>query len=648
MTNKIKINYENVNSKYHIIMLKIPFNKDKSIFENVNKLIDSIDLSKVFAVYRKGRGFILYILIDKTYKINLSEIFNIDLYQMMIEKYSMQVIYDCKLDNDSLLNLLLVGIKNAINNETLLNNLDGKLYEMIYTKGNQVVALLYSINDGCLNADVVTFEECYNKIGKRTFTINKNYMKVDNTQDSVFIIRNQKDKNKVSFFNAEKYSSFQETKLYKLNEIIRLFNKIYEGICNIEFEHIDMYEKKFTSISAKNRFYRDKSQNIVMEIGLNIIDNINNEEVIDLIELALNRKSINYTKSEELEYDKFNLNVIHNKTNSDKDSDKYLKSNTIVVQNITYEDALLKRGKIIDWKQFNNILDVILSEMVHKYEMNNKKIIQYNTNNRFLEKYIFGEIKKINEHYYRFELALNNDNMSFMDEHLSEKNQNKEMLYIKDKETNEVIEIEVMRQYPIVNTNELNKDYYSCYCNVVSSRDLADKIITLKNKRKKYDNVYDEFIYYINNHPDDTMANLREDVKRNLFPIENYIRKYGDALKYLNIDLYDKYGVFFNPLWRRAGSPYKNTFTNFKFKYDSNNGLIYYSANCSSPKQEMPNGLPFRRIKTKFSEEEINDYLMMLDVDNIRNGQNTVIPYPFKYLREYINYYIKCLKSETE
>ena len=85
LTNKIKINYENISEKYDVIMLKIPYNsKDKSIFDNINRFIDSIDFSKVFAIYRKGSCFSFYVLTDKLLKVNLEEIFSNDLYEMMI------------------------------------------------------------------------------------------------------------------------------------------------------------------------------------------------------------------------------------------------------------------------------------------------------------------------------------------------------------------------------------------------------------------------------------------------------------------------------------------------------------------------------------------------------------------------------------
>ena len=639
LTNKIKINYENINEKYDVILLKVPYNnKDKGIFEDINRFIDSIDFSKVFAIYRKGSGFSFYVLIEKFSNANLEEIFSIDLYNLMINKYCMQIIIDCKLDNDTLLNLLFAGIKNILNNEMVLSNLDGKLYEMISAKDNQIISLLYSINDGCLNADVVTFEECLDNSKRRAFSINKNFMRKVDPQTSIYVVKNTKDKNMVSFFNAEKYSLFQETKLYKLNELLNLFNKIYDGICNIEFENINMNERKFKSISAKNRFYRDKSLIFVRNIGLNIIDNVGDEEVVSLIESSLSSRNIPFCKSNDLMCDIFNLNIIHNKENSDECNDKYVKSNNIVVQNITYEDSLLNKRKIITPDRFNkNLLEVIVSEMVHKYEMNKNIILQYNTNNVFLDKYKFGQVKKINDKYYRFELSIDKGEMHFSCEAINESKLTKEMLYIKNKNNNSITEVEVLKQYPIVETNKLNNDYKKCYYKVIKINDLTQKILSIKNKRKKYIKVLDEFVEYISNYDEDTMFNLRENIKRDLFPIEKEKKaKYVSALKYLNIDLFEEYGLFFNPLWRRNDSPYKTTFTNFKYRYDSNNGLMYYSANCSSPKTEMVNGLPFRRIRTTFTEEEIETYLELLDVDNIRNGQNTVIPFPFKYLREYI------------
>ena len=42
-----------------------------------------------------------------------------------------------------------------------------------------------------------------------------------------------------------------------------------------------------------------------------------------------------------------------------------------------------------------------------------------------------------------------------------------------------------------------------------------------------------------------------------------------------------------------------------------------------------------RKIKKIFNSEDLDGFFQTLDVDNIRYNQNTLVPFPFKYLREY-------------
>ena len=55
-------------------------------------------------------------------------------------------------------------------------------------------------------------------------------------------------------------------------------------------------------------------------------------------------------------------------------------------------------------------------------------------------------------------------------------------------------------------------------------------------------------------------------------------------------------------------------------------------------KAKVENSANIRRIEKYHDSELIIDKILpLMDTTLIRNGQLTVLPYPFKYLREYIN-----------
>lgn len=72
--------------------------------------------------------------------------------------------------------------------------------------------------------------------------------------------------------------------------------------------------------------------------------------------------------------------------------------------------------------------------------------------------------------------------------------------------------------------------------------------------------------------------------------------------------------------------------------FEKNGNLYYFSGVIGNGmKAKVENSANIRRLdKYKDSELVIDKLLPLMDTTLVRNGQLTVLPYPFKYLREYI------------
>lgn len=66
LTNKVKIEFDNINSRFDIYSLSITYDTNiKNLFNKVEKLVDSIKKEKVCSIYRYGSKFKIYFLIEK-------------------------------------------------------------------------------------------------------------------------------------------------------------------------------------------------------------------------------------------------------------------------------------------------------------------------------------------------------------------------------------------------------------------------------------------------------------------------------------------------------------------------------------------------------------------------------------------------------
>ena len=121
------------------------------------------------------------------------------------------------------------------------------------------------------------------------------------------------------------------------------------------------------------------------------------------------------------------------------------------------------------------------------------------------------------------------------------------------------------------------------------------------------------------------------------------IRKNKKAGSALNRFIYANYGIRINPEIKNKDNEeeyYLKNICNIRYCYeqtwDNKKALVYFvGPKRSSLQQSVHNGCVIRKV---YSDNELPDtkkFFPLMSVEFVRNEQYTVIPFPFKYLREY-------------
>ena len=116
----------------------------------------------------------------------------------------------------------------------------------------------------------------------------------------------------------------------------------------------------------------------------------------------------------------------------------------------------------------------------------------------------------------------------------------------------------------------------------------------------------------------------------------------GIASKF-NRFLHEKYNIWIDGELRKGEfeATYQiGNLLNIKYEYNDNDFLdghtfVYY-VGAKSKKQTYPSACCMRKVISLGEKIEYDEVLPLLAVEFVRNSQYTVLPFPFKYLREYV------------
>ena len=367
MINKlnVELNVENIKSKYEFVLIK-----SDSDFSPSRKILDSAEFSKDILAIQYTLHNSLIVMLKKNNK-------NKPLINQFIKKYNKEngdslkpKILSVPFEKypHSMIQVMLNALGKSNKNDDV-SNLGGKFYYFQGKSKSQVFCVQIQIKpDYLIDLKGVTFT----KVGetdkeyreKQYSLMSNNTMKIrlDKTDKGPFYVKKQYPgvKHEIEFFSNNK-NTFYKSKIGILNKVLKLFNSKYKGLCKLSIATSQGWDEPIKSSSfdtKKNQhanFLNKQLEGRSIRIVNGITDDININSSIKFCEnlkeaiesnlikrLSAKDKKLRFEIkiSDELNKNDLNLYVIHNRDFCKDNNivDPHKNRNDMVVQHVTLED----------------------------------------------------------------------------------------------------------------------------------------------------------------------------------------------------------------------------------------------------------------------------------------------------------------------
>jgi hypothetical protein len=569
-----------------------------------------------------------------------------------------------------LLAQLLINSLSSPQNEFLaFNNLTGSLLCFnplhFYRRQEKILkipAIKFRIDKWlCLQLEVKTFSNLLllNELNLRTtlkdypkYTISHSRQKLRrvlpneklNTED-VFIEKQEPNKKStIPFLSIKDSDSFLASKMGFLYSIFNDVNKKLSDYITINFENV---------VPTESLRYDQKIKHL-KDLRVNeILDNFN-IHIVDLVNDEISKEFISDTKNSILKFspernisigkrikkDAFNFIIIHNAEYYSRYNmeDPYNSKNkkSLLYQHITIEDYKHSSKSV-----FNNVI----KELCIKSDIQDKflKIIDWKSFG-YQNNWKFG-IKKDNLFYfveispegymefYEFENNLFNQSEytnycdAYEDAESDPQASTVEGIVVSDK--GEINTIQKTSMYTIPD-----------FINIGSTFEEVNT--PFKIKKENFLAIFNDFCK-LSNH------GSLEDIKSNLNNYNSDILDRETILKLINHRtikkgfteyFYKRTGYLLHYYFKDALKRYELLDSNLDIKYYSLNNLAYYFVGTKGIgiQSNFPHASVIRKVVPYNSNDILFDKLLpTMNVDFVKHEDITVLPFPFKYLKEYVN-----------
>ena len=615
---KSKIDYDKINSIYDFYLIE---NKRRN-FKTSAKILDEPTLTPdVLAIqFTSGNSFIVMLkknILNESRIVNIINAYNQENNDSLCKKKLSVPFSDYP---HSLLQILFNALAKQYES---ISNITGKLFYFSEKKANQVYGLELKIDYSySISLASKTFtknkEEKKNRSYKKLFVLEPNNtlrIKTDNdkTSELYSLFQFKNTKHSISFANTKTPSLYSSSKTGILQKLVEEFNKEYSGIAELVLLQEDDWNKlDVKSSNAQKRDHLRHLKEILKGRTIRIIDKVGDKETFEFaneLKLAienifLNKKyflkdqntvDFSITITDTTCNNDFNLIIIREKKYYEihkEEHDLHEVSNSVAIQNITFES--FPRDKITKLPSeaacivlLNELIvkkDLICNNPVRQISIFNWKKMAYKNKWTFCvcdtEEIKESEDKTINVDHYYF-MTINPDGSFLIGEKTRDMFNQKEYQKIQD----------------IFQLNNMTLERHNRY-------DEKYKALVINESGD---------INIIQDTPNIMLPNIElisEDIKkeklsRSLESLEKY---YAGCL-----DIY--------------------------YKKDTANNCEYYSSgqigagmqNVIERAARIRKVIPYESNVLFFKE-----LLELMNVTFIRNGQLTVMPFPIKYLREYI------------
>lgn len=671
LSNKLELDFnrENIDRDFDIYMVS----KESGNYFSTNVLDRALTEHKAKAVvYVRGSRW--YVMFAKN-ELNYSK------FKALLEEEDpdsiinkLDVLKEDSMYKNVLAQLLFNTLATPTREDMMFNNISGKLY---YTRPSYMekmpktfYALEVRLTYTCfLTLKVKTFS-CVENIKRRVngprFLIDetsgrlRKQLKGDNVSDSKLYVEkslNPKKKNTVAFLEFTNYKEFCDSRVGVYVEFIEDVRACLSNYITVSFGGYEEYE----GFSVENNDFENQDYGALLnKKGVCVIDMVDDDKSKLLLEQI--RKELKDFYGVDCYCNRhlegaYIIRIIHNEeyyeNNELPDPHQNVKYDEIV-QHATIEKFKLKAGDKVD-----AALKKVVQELIIKGDIldRNLSTVNWNITDKPI-KFVKAESywRKVNErnvkeyNYYRmtilpsgkFELDTY-DSADFTED--EEWNAIHET-YKKYDEDWKDRDVEGIVYYDYANMNVIMRTEQTTLPNLFklgTALKLSDKENMVNVSVAK--SALDEFKQIC---PED--ANLAEietldsllcnyeveDVKIGTILHEVSIKKKG--IKNFNRYLYQTRGILLHLTPKAEGikEDYFESVLDIKYFYYGDKLYYFVGTKDKALQQSINNACILREVITTGNEIFLKDLFQLLAVEFVRNGQYTVVPFPFKYLNEVV------------
>ena len=478
-----------------------------------------------------------------------------------------------------------------------------------------------------LKSDTIPDEECY---------VEKSISKKNNTED---------------FLNFHSYEEFCNSKVGIYNEFFQdVQNELskYMTVCNGGFDEYENFE--FSEEGFENREYGK----LLNRREICLVDEVQTEESLKMmmrVQEELKGFYEVFAAFDSIKENAYIIRLIHNKDyyekNNIQEADIHQQSGgNMIFQHITVEDFKLESEKA------SPALKKVLQELIIKGDIADSKfsIVNWKMDKDWnfvkADKNWDNENKKYYVLYTKMTIHANGsfeinvyDNRDFTE--VEEWNLVDEKYKNNNKWPN-VVEGFVYTKY-----QDLNIILKTEQTTMPNFKKLGQALkASNKENYVNVDSVRSELEEYIENLTEKKYKVPAEIMLEKLNGIYETNMKIGDILPHLNIHsgfgknfnqyLFQNTGVLLHPTPRDKAvrNEYFNALLDIKYFEKEGKGYYFVGTTKEMLKQSLHNACMLREVISVGRKIDMQELLKLMAVEFVRNGQYTVLPFPFKYLSE--------------
>lgn len=649
----IRFNFQQIVKEYTIVK----FSTSENFIKYGALILDKIELelNAKSIIFERGKSF--YALFDKNY------ISNVDLSKQLekIEdgnKLSFKILNKTELElleTHTLSQLLINSIATPNHKRLTFNNLTGKLYlfnpnhlKISKSKDKEqifkIVGLeFYIAPNCCLQLNVKTFSSVLlskqmdfskkklKEYPKYTFVHSTNTLKRVLPSESIkgenlFILKQTSkkgslEKNNIPFFDFSNLNEFKNSKIGMLSDVFDSIKEKLSNYLSIEFKSA----KTNNIIRHSNTFDYSKLNESIF-----LIDSIKDENSNEHLE-SIKGEIENHIPNSKIEIYKkenktgYNVKLIHNKSFYQKyeQKDPYKPSNNI--QHITSEYFKLNSKASIK---------AIIKELVIKNDIRNKKIsiIDWSKYN-YKNKWIFGIKSNIDFYfltieyngvlsYEKFESDL--FNQSEYDELCSIYDNDSNIEFIVKDDIGNINIIKRTNNFTLPEFEKINDSLIKENSKISIKKDVALSVVNEVFETEKVKE-FENKIKQIENWNKENLLNCFKNRNDKKIFVDKVKQETGEVIKSYFRDK-SRYEILDSQLDIHS---FKENERNYYFVGIKGKGI----------QQSISRASVIREIETYGNSEYVFENLLpLMNVDFVKNGDLTVLPFPIKYLREWKKY----------